>query len=130
MNLTEQLKHWKVTYLALCEKDEEKAAAANMKHFEEYFNHLNATSSLCTSFTACPQEGRAVLRWHGKIFNNVHRGEVQAWVLGTNGRFFPRGKALAPQGHFRGLGTRPTRVAPICSDTVFAWSRLPSMTKQ
>jgi len=40
MDLTEQLKHWKTIYEALCEKDEEKAVASNMKHFEDYFNHL------------------------------------------------------------------------------------------
>ena len=42
MDLTEQLNHWKVTYQALREKDEEKAAVSNMKHFEEYFNHLKS----------------------------------------------------------------------------------------
>jgi len=42
MDLTEQLRHWKLTYQALCEKDEEKAAESNMKHFEDYFNHLKS----------------------------------------------------------------------------------------
>ena len=42
MDLTVQLNHWKTIYEALCEKDEEKAVASNMKHFEEYFNHLKS----------------------------------------------------------------------------------------
>ena len=42
MDLTEQLNHWKATYQALIEKDEEKAAASNIKHFEDYFNHLSS----------------------------------------------------------------------------------------
>jgi len=42
MDWTAQLHHWQATYQALCEKDEEKAAVNNMKHFEDYFNHLKS----------------------------------------------------------------------------------------
>ena len=38
----EQLEHWKGIYQALCEKDEEKAVAGNMRHFEDYFNRLKS----------------------------------------------------------------------------------------
>ena len=40
--LAEQLDHWKSIYQALLEKDEEKAVASNMKHFEDYFNRLKS----------------------------------------------------------------------------------------
>ena len=42
MDLTEQLSHWQATYQALRDKDEEKAVASNVKHFEEYFNRLKS----------------------------------------------------------------------------------------
>ena len=42
IDLAEQLGDWQNTYQALCDKDEEKAAASNTKHFEKYFNHLRS----------------------------------------------------------------------------------------
>jgi len=42
IDMTVQLNHWKATFQALCEKDEEKAAASNVKHFEDYFNRLKS----------------------------------------------------------------------------------------
>ena len=40
MDLTAQLNHWKATWQALRDKDEEQAVASNTQHFEDYFNHL------------------------------------------------------------------------------------------
>ena len=42
IDLTEQLNDWQSIYQALCEKDKEKAAESNKKHFEKYFNHLKS----------------------------------------------------------------------------------------
>ena len=42
LDLTEQLHHWQDIYQALCERDEEKAVASNLKHFEAFFNRLKS----------------------------------------------------------------------------------------
>ena len=42
VNLAEQLHDWQAICQALCEKDEEKAAASCMKHFATYFSHLTS----------------------------------------------------------------------------------------
>ena len=41
-DLAALLNDWQTIYQALREKDEEKAVAANKKHFEEYFNRLKS----------------------------------------------------------------------------------------
>ena len=41
-DLTEQMNHWQDIYQAICEKDEEKAVASNMKHFEAFYYRLKS----------------------------------------------------------------------------------------